>query len=190
VEDHRVLSDTNRSIELLLPGLPLGLYLHSSSRRRLGSVTVRLSSKTDYALRALVHLVDHYRSAPVSIREIAHSNAIPRRFLEQIMLDLKRKGLVKSVPGRNGGYVLGKPPGQITMGEVVRHFDGVLAPVGCVSVTDYQPCTEQPTCRFRRVLLDIRNYTAKLMDAMTLEDVAKERPVDRNEVFLDGDVHE
>jgi Rrf2 family protein len=145
---------------------------------------MRLSSKTDYALRALLYLVDRYRGEPVSIRQIAEANEIPKRFLEHIMLDLKRQGWARSLPGRRGGYVLGRDPAAITMGEIVRHFDGVLAPVGCVSVTEYRPCGRQPTCRFRRVLLDIRNYTAKLMDAATLASVACEEPVEQAEVFV------
>lgn len=74
------------------------------------------------------------------------------------MLDLKAQGWVKSLAGIRGGYVLAKKPEKITMGEVVRHFDGILAPIGCVSVTGYERCSQEPVCKFRRIFLDARNY--------------------------------
>ena len=121
---------------------------------------MRVSKKTDYALRALFTLVDHFGGAPIPIRELARRNDVPKRFLEQIMLDLKAQGWVDSVAGIRGGYVLAKNPDKITMGEVVRHFDGIFAPIDCVSVTGYKRCSQEPVCRFRRVFLDARNYVA------------------------------
>ncbi len=144
---------------------------------------MRLSSKTDYALRALFHLVDHHRGAPVSIREIAEANDIPKRFLEHIMLDMKAQGWVKSLPGKKGGYVLAKSPEKITMGQIVLYFDGHLAPIACVSATHYNRCSQEPVCRFRRVLLDIRNTTARLMQAANLAKVFAGAPVTRQEIF-------
>ncbi|MFO0928313.1 MAG: Rrf2 family transcriptional regulator [Gemmataceae bacterium] len=146
---------------------------------------MKLSRKSDYALRALLTLVGEYGKGPVSIRELAARNDVPKRFLEHIMLDLKERGWVRSVPGRDGGYELGQPPEEITMGQVVRHFDDVLAPIGCVSVTHYEPCSQEPVCRFRRVLLQIRNYTARMMDDATLAAVYQGPPVSRAEVFSD-----
>src|SRR5512137_2253331 len=99
---------------------------------------MKVSKKTDYAMRALFTLVEHYGRGPIPIRELARRNDVPRGFLEHIMLELKARGWVKSVAGRDGGYVLALSPDQLTMGQIVRHFDGVLAPIGCVSVCDYQ----------------------------------------------------
>src|SRR5512143_3578279 len=93
-------------------------------------VAMRISMKTDYALRALFTLVEHYGRGPIPIRELARRNEIPKRFLEQILLDLKSQGWVNSQPGKQGGYVLAKEPERITMGQIVRHFDGILAPIG------------------------------------------------------------
>ncbi|HEV2437037.1 MAG TPA: Rrf2 family transcriptional regulator [Verrucomicrobiae bacterium] len=143
---------------------------------------MRISKRTDYALRALFTLLDHYRGAPIPIRELARRNDVPKRFLEQIMLDLKAQGWVDSVAGIRGGYVLARSPEKITMGEVVRHFDGVLAPIECVSVMGYKRCSQEPVCRFRRVFLDTRNYIAGVMDRATLAEVAKGLPVSRQEV--------
>lgn len=138
---------------------------------------MQLSKETDYALRALFTLVDHYPGTPIPIPELARQNDIPKRFLEQIMLELKRKGWVYSLPGRYGGYLLARKPSQITMGEIIRHFDGHLAPIPCVSVTAYQRCTQEHRCRFRRVMLEARNLVARLMDTSTLADVAYNFPI-------------
>jgi Rrf2 family protein len=145
---------------------------------------VRISKKTDYALRALFTLVDHFGGAPIPIRELARRNDAPKRFLEQIMLQLKTQGWVSSEAGIRGGYVLAKSPAKITMGEVVRHFDGILAPIDCVSVTGYKRCSQEPVCKFRRVFLDARNYVAGVMDKATLADVAKSAPVTKREVSV------
>lgn len=144
---------------------------------------MRVSKKTDYALRALFTLVEHYHGAPIPIRELARRNDVPKRFLEQIMLALKAQGWVDSVAGVRGGYVLAKNPSKITMGEVVRHFDGILAPIDCVSVGGYQRCSQESVCRFRRVFYDARNYVANLMDRSTLADVARAAPVTKQEVY-------
>ncbi|HEU6448371.1 MAG TPA: Rrf2 family transcriptional regulator [Verrucomicrobiae bacterium] len=141
-----------------------------------------VSKKSDYALRALFTLVDNFGCAPIPIRELARRNDVPKRFLEQIMLDLKEQGWVDSVAGIRGGYILAKKPEKITMGEIVRHFDGILAPIECVSVKGYQRCSQEPVCKFRRVFLDVRNYVAGLMDKSTLADVAKRAPVTNQEV--------
>ncbi len=144
--------------------------------------------RTDYALRALFTLVEHHGGLPIPIIELARRNDIPQRFLEHIMLDLKERGWVDSVAGKRGGYRLSKSPERITMGEVVRHFDGYLAPLACVSVTDYKRCSQEPVCRFRRVMLEARNIVARLMDSATLADVMRGSPVSSAEVQgLDGD---
>jgi len=143
---------------------------------------MRVSKKTDYALRALFTLVEHHGGAPIPIRELARRNDAPKRFLEQIMLALKSKGWVESTAGIRGGYFLARSPEKITMGEVVRHFDGILAPIDCVSVTGYQRCSQESVCRFRRVFFDARNYVANLMDKATLAEVAKGSPLTRKEL--------
>jgi Rrf2 family protein len=132
---------------------------------------MKISKKTDYALRALFYLVEHRDSGPISIGELARQNAVPKRFLEHIMLDLKSQGWVRSVAGKNGGYALAKNPGSISMGEVVRYFDGLLAPINCVSARQYKACSQESRCRFRRVFLEIRDNTARTMEMASLESV-------------------
>lgn len=144
---------------------------------------MKLSRKSDYALRALVTLAMREGKGHMSIRELAKLNDIPKRFLEQIMLELKEKGIVRSIAGRIGGFDLAMPAEQITMGRIVRIFDEMLAPIPCVSATHYEPCSQESVCRFRRVLLDIRNYTVKRMEEATLATIAAGPPVERKEVF-------
>jgi len=151
---------------------------------------MRVSKKTDYALRALFTLVDHFGGAPIPIRELARRNDVPKKFLEQIMLDLKSRGWVKSEAGIRGGYMLAKSPSKITMGEVIRHFDGILAPISCVSVKGYERCSQESVCRFRRAFLDVRNYVANAMDRALLSEVVKGAPVSKREVstgFIGGE---
>ena len=141
-------------------------------------------------MRALFTLVEHHGSAPIPIRELARRNDVPKRFLEQIMLSLKSQGWVSSVAGIRGGYVLAKSPTRITLGDVVRHFDGILAPIDCVSVTGYKRCSQESVCRFRRVFFDARNFVANLMDRATLADVAKGLPLAKHEIstgFIGGE---
>lgn len=147
---------------------------------------MRLSRKTDYALRVLMTLVDRWGQGPISMNELAKKNDVPKKFLEHIMLDLKSQGWVESSPGRLGGYVLALAPERITLGQVVRHFDGILAPVGCVSQSQPEACSQSATCRFRRVLLDVRNATAAHLDGTTLAQVARHEPVAPREVLTLG----
>ena len=144
---------------------------------------MRISMKTDYALRAIFTLVEHYGRAPIPIRELARRNDAPKRFLEHIMLELRARGWVQSVAGKKGGYLLSKNPERISMGEIVRHFEGLTAPINCVSVTQNERCSQEPVCRFRRVFLDIRNEIALRMDEATLAAVFAGQPVSHDEVF-------
>jgi Rrf2 family protein len=133
---------------------------------------MKISKKTDYALRAMFYLVDHYGAGPIPIARLARQNAVPKKFLEHIMLDLKSQGWVRSVPGKKGGYELAKRPERITMGEIVRYFDGLIAPIHCVSVNHYKACSQERRCRFRHLFLEIRDNTARAMDRASLRSVA------------------
>ncbi len=108
---------------------------------------MKVSKKSDYALRALVTLAEENCSL-LSIRHIAGANDIPKRFLEHIMLDLKNAGFVTGVPGRDGGYSLAVSPKEIKIGRVIRHFDGMLAPIECVSMNSYQFCSQEASVVF------------------------------------------
>ena len=99
------------------------------------------------------------------------------------MLEMKTKGWVASVMGKQGGYVLAKSPEKITAGQVIRHFDGVLSPIGCVSVYQRKRCSQEPVCRFRRLFLDVRNHATRLMETATLASIFQGKPVQQEEVL-------
>lgn len=138
---------------------------------------MKLSRKTDYALRALFDLVGSYGKGPRTIADLAARCGVPKRFLEHIMLELKRQGWVRSLPGRSGGYSLVRSPATITLGQVVRAFHGILAPIDCVSVYRYRACAQESRCCFRHIFQEIRDYTASLMDQASLADVHAGRPL-------------
>ena len=144
---------------------------------------MKVSMKTDYALRVLFTLVENYGRGPIPIRELARRNDVPKGFLEHIMVQMKLQGWVDSVRGKDGGYVLVQPPDKITAGQVVRYFDGILAPIACVSVSQHEPCGQEAVCRFRRLFLDVRNRVVQLMDNTTLAEIFRGLPVENNEVF-------
>jgi Rrf2 family protein len=130
-----------------------------------------LSQKARYALHALIVLAEHNDEEPVMIAEIAERARVPRKFLEQILLDLKRRGIVRSLRGRAGGYLLGRQPKNITFAEVIRTIDGPLALSPCVSTTAYhkcEDCDDEETCAIRKVLLAARDATAAVLEERTL----------------------
>ena len=134
-------------------------------------------------------LVGHYGKGPISVRELAERNDSSRKFLENILLEMKSQGWVNSISGRDGGFVLAQPPDKITMGQIIRYFDGILAPISCVSTSHYEMCSQEGACRFRRVMLDIRNYIARVMDTATLSTVFAGPVVRREEVFSPGMIY-
>lgn len=135
-----------------------------------------LSQKAKYGLKALIHLAARAGEGPVVIGALAESERIPAKFLEQILLELKRGGLLSSRKGRGGGYELARPPDRIAVGTIVRLLDGPLAPIACVSVTAYRPCAEcadEATCGVRLVMKDVRDAIADILDNTSLADVLR-----------------
>lgn len=142
-----------------------------------------LSKKARHAFRALVALANHGSSTPMMIADIADQASVPRKFLEQILLDLKRTGIVTSHRGKSGGYSLGRAPQEITFAEIIRTIDGPLALTPCVSVTAYRrcdDCADEKTCTIRKVLLAVRNTTASMLEGHTLADAAPLKPAKRS----------
>jgi Rrf2 family protein len=130
-----------------------------------------LSQKARYALHALIVLAEHGKGEPMMIADIADEARLPRKFLEQILLDLKRRGIVRSLRGRAGGYLLGREPKEISFAEIIRTIDGPLALSPCVSATAYhrcEDCEDEKTCEIRKVLLAARDATAAVLEARTL----------------------
>jgi Rrf2 family protein len=135
---------------------------------------MKLSKRGEYGLRALQDLAAHYHDEPVSNKELAERNNIPAKFLEQILLALKRGRIINSQKGPQGGYCLARPPEQITLAEVIRLLDGPLAPIPCVSATAYEPCgcPDMDTCGLRKVMKRVRDVVAEMMESTTLADLS------------------
>lgn len=137
-----------------------------------------LSQRTRYTIRALLHLADRYGEGPVRLSEIAEAQNIPSKFLTVMLSQMIRKGLVASRRGREGGYWLARPPGEISYGEIVRLTRGSLALLPCASRLAYQQCRNcvtVETCRLHRVMLVVRDETARILDGLSLAD---ETPVE------------
>ena len=135
-----------------------------------------ISQKAKYALRALVALVNAPPEQPMMIAEISRDKAIPKKFLEQILLELKRHGFVESRRGRLGGYVLRRAADKITFGEVLRLIDGPIAPLPCLSKIAYRrcaDCADEGTCEIRHVFARVALATRDVLDTTTLADAVK-----------------
>ena len=130
-----------------------------------------ISQKARYALRALLYLAVHNDEGPVQISEIAESEKIPRKFLEAILLELKKPGIVRSHRGRQGGYALGRSAKDISFADVLRVTDGPLALSPCVSVMAYRKCDDcfdEAVCGIRKALLAARDATAEVLESRSL----------------------
>jgi len=139
---------------------------------------MKLSKRGEYGLRAMIDLATSLQGHSdngevVQIKEIAQRQKIPAKFLEQILLTLKNAGLLHSRMGAGGGYYLGKPADEISLGHIVRVLDGPLAPIRCVSQMAYESCgcPDEQNCGLRLVMLDVRNAISDILDNTTLAEV-------------------
>jgi Rrf2 family protein len=143
---------------------------------------MKLSVRGEYALRALLVLGQHDDDSVMTIAKISEQQNIPKRFLEQILNDLKSAGIVQSRRGIAGGYRLARPPEEITIAAVVRHIEGALAPVSCVSERFYEKCScpDESRCAIRSVMKEIRDAVVKIAERVTVADL-RERASKLNE---------
>jgi Rrf2 family protein len=132
-----------------------------------------ISQKSRHALRALLLIASKGEGATVQISEIIRHEGIPKKFLQFILLELKKNGLLASRRGPMGGYTLSRPADQMNFADVLRITDGPLALTPCVSVTAYtkcKDCFEETTCAIRKILLRVRNATADILESNSLAD--------------------
>lgn len=138
-----------------------------------------ITQKMKYALKALLELADEAgREAPtaLTIEEIATRSGTPKRFLEHILLDLRKAGVVASTRGRSGGYSLLKAPREVSLSDLLRRIDGPIAPLPCLSRTAYQPCDDcesEEDCRIRKVFAEVFWSYLVLIESLTLEDMLR-----------------
>jgi Rrf2 family protein len=133
----------------------------------LGELRLNVSTKSEYGLRALIYLATHTGRGPVPAREISESWHVPVKYLEQILRTLREGGLVEGQVGVGGGYRLTRPAGSITAGEVIRLLDGRIAPMGCVSASEYVPCEFE----LKRLLARTREAMLTVLDGTTIADL-------------------
>lgn len=134
-----------------------------------------LSKKCKYAVHALVHMAKTPKEKFL-IKDISDACCVPKKFLEAILLDLKRAGVLGSKQGKGGGYFMRREPSEVNLAEVVRLFDGAIAAVPCATFKFYERCTEcvdEETCAVRDAFLQVRNATVEMLKASTLEDLVK-----------------
>ncbi len=133
-----------------------------------------LSKKTQYAFRALTHLVDKYNEGPVLISEIAEKKNIPIKFLESILLDLKKAGVLDSKKGKGGGYYLREHPSKTTIANVMRYVEGPISLLPCVSLYFYKKCEncDEHNCGLHNIMEGVRDATLHILEGRTLNDLA------------------
>ncbi|MBN8993747.1 MAG: Rrf2 family transcriptional regulator [Rhizobiales bacterium] len=137
-----------------------------------------ISQKAKYAIKALACLAEAGFRSSLQIEEIATAASLPRKFLEHILLDLKRNGIVASRRGRAGGYALVKRPEEITIGQILRAIDGPIAPLPCISRTAYrrcEDCADEKTCVVRHLFADAYAAQLLLFDGTTLAEALRGR---------------
>jgi Rrf2 family protein len=135
-----------------------------------------ISKKTIYAFKALIHLAGTPSGQSVLIADLAKDENIPKKFLEYILLTLRKGGLLQSRIGKGGGYTLALPANRITIGSVVRILEGDIAPVQCLSTTNYSHCEEcrdEVTCGIKLTMADVNVALATVLDGLTLADMVE-----------------
>ena len=133
-----------------------------------------LSKKTQYAFKALMYLAQQHGGEPVLIAEISQKQNIPLKFLENILLELKKQGILDSKKGKGGGYYLAKPPEKVFLAEVLRLIDGPIALLPCVSLHFYQRCghCDEENCGLRHIMCQVRDANLAILENKTVADIS------------------
>jgi Rrf2 family protein len=133
-----------------------------------------LNKKTQYALQALMYLAEHKDDGPVLISEIAENKKIPLKFLESILLQLKKEGILDSKKGKGGGYYLKLPPNRISLARIIRLIHGPIAMLPCVSLYFYQRCKncDERNCGLHDTMIEVRDATLKILEKKTVADIS------------------
>ena len=142
---------------------------------------MHITYKGDYALKTVLDLALHYGNGVVTIHDLAKRIDAPIKFLEQILLDLKKGGFVESRRGKVGGYLLSKAPSRIKLGEVVRFIDGPIEPIACVE-KKYSGCKDVYKCIFKRIWQDVAEAISNIIDKITFEDLANQAKTQKETV--------
>ncbi len=142
-----------------------------------------LSKKTKYALKALHYLAEQPGDQPVLIADLARAENIPKKFLEFILLSLRKGGILQSRVGKGGGYSLAQPANRITIGAVINILEGNIAPVQCLDTTNQahcEECLDEKTCGIRLVMTDVNIALSQVLNNLTLTDMVERAEAARN----------
>ena len=139
---------------------------------------MRVTMKSDYGLRAMIDLAAHYGQGPVPSAAIAERQVVPEHFLDQLLIALRRAGLLKSQRGPQGGHMLARPPQQISMSDVIRALDGSTAPMECLPTPSF--CQLSPGCAIREVWQQVEQFAQQLLASTTLDQLAARHQVGAN----------
>jgi len=135
---------------------------------------MKLSTKGRYGLRAMLDMALIEEEGPIASHTIAQRQEISERYLEQLLIPLKQAGLVKSVRGSQGGYILGRAPKDISVGDIIRVLEGPLAPVDCVNELNPDDCKRADTCVTRMIWAKVRDSISEILDSYSLQDLVEE----------------
>jgi len=135
---------------------------------------LKISTKGHYGVQAMFDLAQHYGEGPISLKSVAERQDLSEHYLEQLIAGLRKAGLVRSVRGAQGGYILAREPADIKVGDIIRVLEGPIAPVECVNDEDREQCMKAEYCITRNVWEKVRNSIEEVLDSITLEDMVKE----------------
>lgn len=138
-------------------------------------IRIKLSTKGRYGLMAMFELGLNYGEGPISLKKVAQKQGLSDNYLEQLFSILRKDGLLNSVRGSRGGYMLSKPPKDITVGDILRSLEGNLAPAECVVEDDGEECCKFDGCTTKNVLVKIKNSIDEVVDSITLEDMINDK---------------
>ena len=133
---------------------------------------MKLTMKGDYGLRAMLDMAAYFGQGPIESADIARRQYIPEQYLDQILMALRKEGLVKSVRGPKGGHMLAKSPSQITMAQVMQALEGYVPPMECLPNPDF--CKLSPGCALRGVWQKIDEMTQQILTTTTIEELAQQ----------------
>ncbi|MCF6460041.1 RrF2 family transcriptional regulator [Clostridium sp. Cult3] len=143
---------------------------------------MKLSTRGRYGLKAMYQLALHYGEGPIPLKSIADAQNLSENYLEQLVSSLRKEGFLNSVRGAQGGYMLARPPSDITVGSILRTLEGNLAPADCVTGDEYD-CENEENCVTKLVWMRIRDSIDQVVDSITLQDMLDEREEMQKEKF-------
>lgn len=142
---------------------------------------MKLTMKGDYGLRAMLDLTMYYGQGPIESADIASRQYVPEQYLDQILMALRKEGLVKSVRGPRGGHMLARPPAEITMAQVMQALEGYVPPMECLPNPDF--CKLSPGCALRGVWQQIDEMTQRILNSTTIEELAQHHRIGDTETM-------